>query len=356
VIRDVSESNEPREEVLGKDSGEQSAEESWLPEGDSKVSPCIDSHIHIWRYPSHFNKEIMLKHQPARRMNWTEERWKAMWDSPAEKYIRQTDGVVERAVIQGMTYLDAVGISVPNDDIADIVKQYPDQLSWCCCVDPTTEGAAEEIDRCVTELGAVGVGELGPTYHGYYVNDPRCYEVWAKVQDLGVPVFIHAGPAQPRFTRLKYGNPLLIDDIAIDFPDLKIVLCHIGYYKYEDTIFLLQKHDNVFADVSWLQSLSAMDRSSIPRYLPVVRFPYYHLLQPLLYYFSQTFGITDKLLFGTDWPSSPPRNSIKILTGINDTLKQYHLPQIPQASINNILRENWKKVFNFPAKEIQGTV
>ncbi len=146
---------------------------------------------------------------------------------------------------------------------------------------------------------------------------------------------------------MSYANVLDVDDVAIKFPELKIVICHLGYYKYEDAVFLMQKHENVFADISWLVSIAGVERSTLPRYLPVVPFPYYHLLHPLLYYFSQTFGPTDKLLWGTDWSASPPKDAINILTNINEISRKYNLPEIPEASIHNILHENWKKVFKF---------
>lgn len=305
----------------------------------------IDCHMHSWKYPDHFNREAMLRNQPARRRGWTEDRFKQMWDSPIERYIAEMDGVVDKAILMGLKSWDTFGVDIPNEYLADIVKKYPDKFAWCCCVNPTEEGALEEVRHCVEDLGAIGLGEIGPSYGGFLANDERCFPIYDKAQEWGIPLVIHCGPSQPRNLRMVYGDPLQVDDIAINFPELKIVICHLGYYKYEDAIFLIQKHENVFGDISWLASISGLERSTLSRYLPVVEFPYYHLLYPLLYYFAQTFGPTDKLLWGTDWTASPPKQSIQILTNLNEVLRKYNLPEIPQMALDNILYENWKKVF-----------
>jgi hypothetical protein len=305
----------------------------------------VDCHIHVWRYPDHFNKEAMLANQPRRRRDWPDEKFKRMWDMPIESYLPQMEGIVEKAIVQGQKSWDTYGVDVPNEYIAQIVGKYPDKLNWCCCVVPTEPGAAVEVEKCVKEWGAIGVGELGPGYAGYRANDEKCFPVYEKVQELGVPVIFHAGPGKPKKFRMSSANVLDLDDIAITFPDLKIVIAHMGGYKYEDAIYLLQKHENVFADISLLVRDSGMDRSMLSSYLPVVEFPYFHLLHPLLYYFTQTFGPTDKLIWATD-SAGPPKVSYDILVNINTILRKYKLPEIPQDSITKIFHENWKKVFN----------
>jgi len=305
----------------------------------------VDCHVHSWRYPDHFNRDAMLANQPPPARSWPDEKFKLMWDNPIDRYLEVMDGYVDRAVLVGMKSWDTLGIDVPNEYLAGIVKQHPDKLSWCCCVIPTEAGAADEVEKCVKEWGAVGIGEIAPAYGGYHANDKRAYPVYEVCQALDVPMIIHAGPGHPRRLRMKYGNVLAIDDIAIDFPDLRIVICHLGYYKYEDAAFLMAKHDNVFGDISWLPKLSGLERSTLPRDLPVVTHPYFHYAYPLLYALTQPFGTTDKLIFGTDWSSSPPQKAIDLLKGVNDYLTEYGLPMIPEETISSILSENWKKVF-----------
>ncbi|MBI4288444.1 MAG: amidohydrolase family protein [Chloroflexi bacterium] len=306
----------------------------------------VDCHMHSWLYPGHANKPAMLAAMPNRRKNWTEEKYKQVWDNPIEGYLEESKGLVSKSILMGLCAWNTMGINIPNEYMAGLAKQHPDKLTWCCCVDPTEKGAAQEVEKCVKQMGAVGVGELGPAYGGYFINDERCFPVFEKAQELGVPIVVHAGPVQIRTSRVAHGNVLLIDDVALDFPALKIVICHLGYHKYEDAALLIQKHENVFADISWLDTLSGLDRSFIPRYLPAVEYPYYNMLHPLLYCLSQTFGDTDKLIWGSDWKGASIKRSLAVITGINEILDAHNLPQIPRTTIDKILHENWKKVFN----------
>ena len=305
----------------------------------------VDCHVHSWRYPEHFNKEAMLWNQPARRRSWPDEKFKVMWDQPVEDYLKVAEGVVDHALLMGFKSWNTFGVDVPNDYNAELARKYPDKLSMTASVIPNEKGAAQEVERCVKELGAVAIGELGSAYGGYYANDPECYPAYEKAAELDVPLIFHAGPSTPKMLRMKQADVLAIDDIAIDFPELRIVIPHIGWYKFEDASFLMQKHENVFADISWLVSLVGIDRRAISKYHPVVPYPYFNWVYPLLYCLSQTFGGTDKLIFGTDWTAMEPKNLINALENVNDLTRQMNLPEIPEHTIHNIIHENWKKIF-----------
>ncbi len=305
----------------------------------------LDTHMHVWRYPEHFDQQAMLANQPERRRSWSDEKFKAMWDNPVERYFEEAKGVVDKAILQTLYSPGTFGISVPNEYMANLKKQYPDKLEWACNLDPLRPESVAELERCVKELGAVAVGEMSPAYQGFYFNDPQIYPFFQKAQDLEVPIIVHAGPAQSKNLRLKFGDVLRVDDEAIDFPKLKLVICHMGYYKYEDAIHLAQKHDNVFLDCSWLSQLAGIDRTSMPKYLPVVLNPFFNLLYPLARYWAETWGGTDKLLWGSDWTGGHPKNSVETILNLNSHLRNYGLSEVPQRVLDNIVYENWKKVY-----------
>lgn len=306
----------------------------------------LDCHMHSWRYPQHFRREVMLANQPPRRRDWSEEQFRAMWDLPIARYLEErTNTEAGRALLLGLKAGTTLGIEVDNEYLAAVARERSDLLAWGCCVTPTEPGAAAEVARCVQELGAVAVGELGPAYGGYRLDDPQCFPVWEVARNLDVPLVVHAGPAQARWARLKHADLTAVDEVAIQLPDLRIVICHLGYPRYEEAAFLVAKHENVYADISWLAQLAGLDRRALSRYLPQVDYPYYHLAYPLLYYFTQTFGLTDKLLWGSDFPAASPRRSLEAVTAINDWLRQHDLPAIPQESLDRMLHENWRKVF-----------
>ncbi len=289
----------------------------------------------------------MLANQPERRRGWSDEKFKQMLDQPVDGYLPLMEGVVNRAILVGQKARMTSGVDIPNEYLAQVARQHPDKLSWCCCVSPDEPGAADEVEKCVKELGAIGVGELNPIHWQTYANDPKAYPIYEVCQSLDVPIVIHVGGTSQldRRLRIKYGDVLALDDIAIDFPHLKIVICHLGYYKYEDASFLVQKHENVFADISYLPSAAGLERTILSRQMPVVNFPYIHYVYPLLYNLSQAYGGADKLIFGTDWGVSKPKEAIEALRGINNYLRKYDLPLIPGQTLENILQENWKKVF-----------
>ena len=306
----------------------------------------LDCHMHSWRYPQHFRRDVMLANQPPRRRGWSEEQFAAMWDLPIEHYLAEQQGSeVGRALLLGLKAGATMGIEVENEYLAELARDHADTLAWGCCVTPTEPTAAAEVERCVRELGAIAVGELGPAYGGYRLDDPQCFAVWEVARDLDVPLVVHAGPAQARWARLKYADLTAVDEVAIQLPELRIVICHLGYPRYEEAAFLVAKHDNVYADISWLTQLAGLDRRALSRYLPQVEYPYFHLAYPLLYAFTQSFGLTDKLLWGSDFPAASPATSLAALAQLNGWLAQHNLPQIPQESVDRMLHENWRKVF-----------
>lgn len=305
----------------------------------------LDCHMHSWRYPTHFTRPVLFANMPKRRHGYNEEKLTSMWDLPVEGYLDQMDGVVDKALLLGFKAGGSQGIEVPNEYLADLARSYPDKLVWACCVIPTEPGSAEEVQRWVLEHGAVAVGELGPAYSNYRLDDPRCFPVYDVAVQLDVPLVVHAGLVQSRFGRLKYADLMAVDEVAIEFPDLRIVICHLGYPRYEDGAFLVAKHENVYADIAWLAGLAAQDRRIVARNMPTVEYPYFHLAYPLLYYFAQTFGESDKLVWGTDYPAGTPRASQEPFLNINRWLQEQNLPNIPQDALTRIFHENWRKVF-----------
>lgn len=137
---------------------------------------------------------------------------------------------------------------------------------------------ALELERCVQEMGFKGL-KLYPTYQGFYANDNMIYPLYAKAQQLGIPVMIHTGSSVFMGARLKYGDPLWIDDVAVDFPDLPLIQVHSGRgFWYRRAFFLARLHRNVYMEIAGLPP------------------------QKLLEYFPELEKNADKIVFGSDWP------------------------------------------------------
>lgn len=140
---------------------------------------------------------------------------------------------------------------------------------------------AERTGELVQDLGFRGI-KLYPVYQHHYLNDTRMYPLYAVAQDLGVPILVHTGSSVFRGARIKYGDPLHLDDVAIDFPDLRLLLAHGGRpFWYEQAFWMAQRHANVFIEISGLPAKN------------------------LLTYFPKLEGLAHKVVYGSDWPGYP---------------------------------------------------
>jgi len=161
--------------------------------------------------------------------------------------------------------------------------------------------------------------KIHPPHQLFYPNDylnglEALAVIYEKSQEYGVPVMFHTGTSIFPKARVKYGDPIYLDDVAIDFPELKIILAHGGRPLWMSTaFFLVRRYPNVYFDIS-----------SIPP-------------QNLLSYFPRIERIADKTLFGSDWPG-PGVKSIKA-----NVEKFLELP-LSQENKQKILAENALKI------------
>jgi hypothetical protein len=144
--------------------------------------------------------------------------------------------------------------------------------------------------------------------------------VYTEACRLGMPIiFHHALHASPT-SKMEFGRPYLLDEVAREFPDLKIVISHLGYPWTEETVAMLGKHGNVFADISGLlhhqwQSYNA-----------------------LLSAFQA--GVMEALLFGSNFPYSTAAACIESLYSINTFCHGTNLPTIPREQLRRIVERD----------------
>ncbi|MEZ4261461.1 MAG: amidohydrolase family protein [Polyangiaceae bacterium] len=94
--------------------------------------------------------------------------------------------------------------------------------------------------------------KLYPGYDHYPINDPSLETVFGIAAKYSVPVMIHTGDTYSRTAKVRMAHPLLVDDVAVDYPDVKFVMCHVGNPWFQDAAEVLYKNDNVYADISGL--------------------------------------------------------------------------------------------------------
>ena len=170
-----------------------------------------------------------------------------------------------------------------NEGVAKLLEAYPDRFIGFAGFDPNTGAqAVDEIEYAVKELGFTGIKTVPSTLE-LDINDKAFYPCYSKAQEMGIPILIHTGSVIIKGVRVKHVHPLMIDDVAFDFPNLKIICAHLGGWQYQDTISMLFHHQNVFADVSF--------------------WPLHPLYVDLIPWSLLEQTVSDKILMGSDYPA-----------------------------------------------------
>jgi predicted TIM-barrel fold metal-dependent hydrolase len=208
---------------------------------------------------------------------------------------------------------DPVGI---NDATAAFVAAAPSRRIGLLSVNPETPGAFEELERCVEDLGLVGL-KLGPNYQNFDPLGPAARRLYEIAERRHLPIVFHQGTSPIRRAPLRYAHPLLMDEIAIAFPDLPVVMAHLGHPWQADTLVVIRKHPNVWADVS------------AGFYRP---WSFWQNLR-----LAAEWDVMAKLLLGSDWPVTTPAETIAGLRSVNDIVAGTRLPIVPPDAIEAIV-------------------
>jgi len=147
--------------------------------------------------------------------------------------------------------------------------------------------------------------KLYPGYDLYAINDPSLEAVFRIAAKHDVPVMIHCGDTYAREAKVRQAHPLLVDDVAVDYPDVRFVICHLGNPWFQDTAEVLYKNENVFADISGL-TLGDFDYA-FERYLV-------HRVKDLIAYMGDPGS---QLMYGSDWPLVEMGPYVRFMEGLD---------------------------------------
>ncbi len=226
--------------------------------------------------------------------------------------------VFDRTIVFGMK-ARLSGFWVPDEFIAEFVARAPDRLVGFASCDPTQPEAMTELRHGIEDLGLVGV-KFGPMYAGNDPRDPRCDPIYAYCQEHKLPALFHTGTTFIRVAPLEFTRPWLFDEVAVRYPELRMVLAHTGHPFSEECLVVIRKHPHVYADVSALY------------YRP---WQFYNTLVA-----AQEYKVMHKLLFGTDAPFAGGRDSIDGLRNVNHITGNSGLPRITGETIEGILNRD----------------
>ncbi|MBT4609899.1 MAG: amidohydrolase [Gemmatimonadetes bacterium] len=206
-----------------------------------------------------------------------------------------------------------------NDGVAEFVAAYPERLIGFCAVHPFDPHCLEELERGRSDLGLKGV-KLGANYQNYDPLEPRALAVYEYAQRHSLPIMFHKGTSPVRDAPIRYAHPMIIDEIAMRYPQLRMVLAHMGHPWQVDTCVVIRKHPHVYADLSanfyrpfsfWEQMIKATE-----------------------------WNVLDKILFGTDWPITDVAESIDHLRRVNDIVEGTKLPTVDPEAIEAIIERD----------------
>ena len=279
---------------------------------------AIDLHVHItdWR---------MLKPAMLETMRKTQKGFDealACCREPRRFIERMDEAGIEKAGLINYVSPDLLGFTrAVNEWVTSYCRGFPDRLIPFGSVHPRfTENVAAEMDYICGKLGVRAI-KIHPPHQLMHANayahgEDRLRTIYAKAEAFGVPVTIHTGTSIFPGARNKYCSPMDIDDIANDFPRLKILLAHGGRPLYmNEAFFLARRFENVYLEVSGIPPLK------------------------LLEYFPRLEEIANKTVYGSDWPG-PGVPSMK------NVLEQFKQLPISVEAKKKILRETAMKIFS----------
>jgi len=182
--------------------------------------------------------------------------------SSQELVAAMDEAGVDRAVILGKDYGslgDVRNENLTDEEVAEYVLDFPDRLIGFTAAHPERgkKAAVDRVVHAIQTLGLRGI-KLNPAA-GFFPNDRALYPVYEKALELGVPVIFHSGIKPPaQGCRLKYCSPVYLDDVVVDFPELRVIIAHAGYPWVEETIMVGLYAENVFADISTLNQVETV--------------------------------------------------------------------------------------------------
>ena len=179
---------------------------------------------------------------------------------------------------------------VSNEEVAELAAANSDVLIPFASIDPSRPGAAAEARRLISEHGVRGF-KFHPNLQAFFPNDRMAYPLYEAIAEAGLPALFHTGHSGIGSglpggggVRLKYSNPIYVDDVAADFPELPIVLAHPSFPWQDEAISIAMHKPEVYIDLSGWS----------PKYFP-----------PQLVRYANTL-LKRQVLFGSDYPMITP--------------------------------------------------
>lgn len=282
--------------------------------------PIIDIHTHI--NPLHMLNEGAEGTFRRYHDNFDELREIVTNPDALLRYMDRNN--IEKLGMVNYVSPDVIGFtSQVNDWAAGFARQAPERLIPFGSVHPRfCDDPAAEVGR-LAEMGIRAL-KIHPPHQLFYPNDyrdggdwPELAGLYERAEALDLPIMFHTGTSVFPKARNKYGHPMHLDDLLVDFPNLRIIMAHGGRPLWmAECFFLVRRSPNVYMDISSIPPRRLIDR-----------------------YFPRLEEIADQVLFGSDWPGPGPE-------GIRANVESFLDLPLSDATKRRILRDNALKMFD----------
>jgi len=208
-----------------------------------------------------------------------------------------------------------------NKKLAQYINKHKEKMTGFAVVEPGTDKISTNHLKSIPEKLGLKGAVLYCSACGFHPTHSRAMRFYESAQELGLPVFFHNAIEPTRTDAvLEYAQPFLLDEVAREFANLKIIIGNMGMPFVEQTLSIVARHKNVYAD------LTIYPRRVWQTYNMVVA--------------AYEYGVMDKLLFGSGFPSASAGQCIETLLGFNMLLADTNLPTVPRGNIRNIIERD----------------
>jgi len=255
---------------------------------DLKNLIAIDIHTHVWRSALRPPDDVHLEHESAMGQYFKSAPEHTTVPEMAEYYRKLKMAFVVFSVDaeagQGRR-------GVPNEEIAELAAQHADVAIPFASIDPARgKMGVREARRLIDRFGVKGF-KFHPSVQAFYPNDRKAYPLYEVIAEARLPALFHtgqtgvgAGTRAGGGIHLKYSHPMYLDDVAVDFPDMPIILAHPSFPWQDEALSVATHKPQVYIDLSGWS----------PKYF-----------SPLLIQYANSL-LKNKVLFGTDYPVIAP--------------------------------------------------
>lgn len=268
----------------------------------------IDWHTHLWSVENHLTDRAVHQLNRIGEMDL---------NAVSERYAKDVGAETEGSVLVG-SYWPKVGITVPNEDLSRYIRGADHECYGLASIDPSKSGAGAAAERAIRDLGLHGF-KLAPTYQEFHPWCQEAQDVYEVAETYDVPVMYHQGAAFAAESTLEDARPALLDRVARDHPNMKLIVAHFGQPWCEEVIQLMRKHPNVWTDAS--------ARYTRP----------WQLFNAMA--IAVEYRVHDRILFGSDFPTQTPREAKASFLRSRDEYIPQYFPTAVGDVIESIMYE-----------------